>query len=918
MTQGSTTHSDLRGRTHKVGLLAGASLALVASPVLAQSQPQSPVEPAPAASDGTDIVVSGIRFSMETAAGIKRADVGVIEAVVAEDIGKLPDMSVAESLARLPGVAAQRVDGRAQEISIRGMGPGFAVTLLNGNEVVSSGDGRSFQYDQLPAELVNTMVVYKTSEVSLSSQGLAGTVDIRTVHPLDVGKRRIALNARAEANSYGKLVPGISSHGERLSATYIDQFADGKLGIALGYSRLGSPEEKKYFNPWDFGRSADLGVVDAAGNTLAGNPLTVDGFETGNQSTKTARDSFLGVLEFKSGGFHSIVNYLHSSFGQHMRGDEIVGVMANWSPATAPGVALVSGGTAGDIVQNVTNASMLLTFRGNDRSDRMDAVDWNSELEMGQWLLRGDVSYSRARRHETTAEAYAATVTPASFTVNIPGGFNNFGQLSHLSTDFSKPANLQLATYWWGGGAYASVADVSDETKSARVSLHRDWADRLINSIDLGGVYAERTKTLVFVGTNYNLANGADCIYGACASVPTADVLGNSPMGYTGIGTVFHFDVIRALADKTIYTASPNDPKSPAWNWGVEEKIFTGFAKLGIAGDFIIPWKGNLGVQVVSVKQSASGIYDDQSGNLQPSGGGLKYTDVLPSLVLSGDIDSKTKLRLGVSRAVSRPAMEDMRASTTASVSVQDRQWYGSGGNPQLKPWLSTDFDISIERYFARGSYVSLALFDKAISRGILTKTVAYDFSGFTNPSGIVPVSSIGSMVTPTNVKGGYVRGVELTLALDGKVLSSALSGFGLQTNYAYSESSLPGTFADGTPDPNAQLEGLSNHVANATFYYEKDGVQFRIGERYRSGFSASRHNAFRFVKDTIRPELITDVQAGYTIQHGMLKGLGLLFEVNNVFDRPYVVTQTVESQTVLKEFHKFGRQYLLGLSYQY
>jgi iron complex outermembrane receptor protein len=106
--------------------------------------------------------------------------------------------------------------------------------------------------------------------------------------------------------------------------------------------------------------------------------------------------------------------------------------------------------------------------------------------------------------------------------------------------------------------------------------------------------------------------------------------------------------------------------------------------------------------------------------------------------------------------------------------------------------------------------------------------------------------------------------------------------------------------------------------VGSATIYYEKSGFQFRVGERYRSGFTATRHNAFRFVMDTIRPEFITDVQAGYTIQHGALKGLGALVEVNNLFDEPYVVTQTAEGQTVLKEYHQFGRQYLFGLSYKF
>ena len=129
--------------------------------------------------------------------------------------------------------------------------------------------------------------------------------------------------------------------------------------------------------------------------------------------------------------------------------------------------------------------------------------------------------------------------------------------------------------------------------------------------------------------------------------------------------------------------------------------------------------------------------------------------------------------------------------------------------------------------------------------------------------------------------------------------------------------SSLPGTDAGGHPSPDTTLDGLSEDVVNFVEYYEKNGYSFRIGQRYRSGFSALRHNAFRFVMDTIRPEMVVDVQAGYTFQTGRFQNLEILFEVNNLFDEPYVVTQTVGGSTELKEHHEFGTQYLLGMNYK-
>ena len=901
-----TTHSTI-----KLRLMAGTAamgLALCAMPAIAQ-------EASADNADDSEIVVSGIRYSLSSAADLKRNNEGVTESIVAEDLGKLPDLSVAESLARLPGVAAQRIDGRAQDISIRGMGPQFSVTLFNGNEMVSTGDDRSFQYDQLPAELVSSMTIYKTSDVTLSSQGLAGTVDIRSVRPLDVNGRKIAINLRGEANGYGKLVPGISNHGERISASYINQFADGKFGIALGYSHLGSPVEKKYFNPWDFGKADDLWVAhNAAFDPVPGNPWMVSGFETGNQSIKTSRDTFLAVLDYKSDTFRSTLNYLHSDFRQHMRGTEVLGVTAGWSPGTLPWVSVPTGP---DLAVHVDNGTLGMTFRGNDRKDKINLVDWNNRLEMGDWTLGFDLSWSRADREEKVAEGYASNRDPVSYTVTFPSDFNSFGSLAVTGLNFADPSKFWLSTFWWGGGAYQGVADVSDETKSGKLSLRREWEGSALSSLDLGLVYSERSKALAFLGSDYDLVGAAGCIMGGCLAVPSAQVAGTSPMNFNGLGGAFHMDIMSALTNSSLYTKSFTGRPNPTWNWSTKEKVFTGYAKLGLAFDALIPWKGSLGVQVVSVDQTGYGLNVDDAGTRTSASGNAKYTDILPALMLTGSLGDNTKLRLGLSRAAARPNMASMRGGMTAAVG-SDLRWSGSGGNPALKPWLSTDIDVSLEHYFAKGSYIALAFFDKEVSRAIVTKDVSHDFTGFNNPSPFIPTSNIGTLSTPTNVKGGYVRGLEFSLTLDAGQLIPALDGFGFTGSYAYADSNLPGTNSDGSVNLNNTLEGLSHDVANATVYYEKAGFEFRVGTRYRSGYTATRHNAFRFVMDTIRPELVTDVQAGYTFQGGPLKGLGVLFEVNNITDEPYVVTQTAEGQTVIKEFHKYGRQFLLGFNYKF
>jgi iron complex outermembrane receptor protein len=171
------------------------------------------------AADGLEeVVVTGIRAGIEGAIQIKSTSDSIVEAVSAEDIGKLPDTSIAESISRLPGLTSQRAEGRASAISLRGTDPGFTTALMNGREQVSTGDNRSVEFDQYPSELLSSVVVYKTPDAQLVGQGLAGTIDLRTVRPLDFGKRAVALNLRGEQNSNGNLGADSDDNGYRASA----------------------------------------------------------------------------------------------------------------------------------------------------------------------------------------------------------------------------------------------------------------------------------------------------------------------------------------------------------------------------------------------------------------------------------------------------------------------------------------------------------------------------------------------------------------------------------------------------------------------------------------------------------------------------------------------------------------------------
>ena len=261
-----------------------------------------------------EVVVSGIRYSIATSVDVKIDSNSIVESISAEDIGKLPDVSIADSIARLPGLATQRVDGRSQVINVRGMSEEFVGTLLNGREQVSTGDSRGVEFDQYPAELINAVTVYKTYDAGLVGQGLSGTVNLQTIKPLSLGDRRVVFGGTGEYNSLGDVSSDADSKGYRASASYVDQFANNTLGVALGVARLNSPFQEEHYKQWWWANT------DLWGTPQTGKPadaIALMGSEAWVKSRDLTRDGAIGVLEFKPNeSFHSELDVYYSKFTQ--------------------------------------------------------------------------------------------------------------------------------------------------------------------------------------------------------------------------------------------------------------------------------------------------------------------------------------------------------------------------------------------------------------------------------------------------------------------------------------------------------------------------------------------------------------------------------------------------------------------------
>jgi iron complex outermembrane receptor protein len=876
------------------------------------------------------VVVSGVRHSIETSTATKRDADDILEAVSAEDIGKLPDVSIAESISRLPGVAAQNVNGRAQVIAIRGMSPDFAGTVLNGREQTSTGVNRGVEFDQYPAELMSSVVVYKTPDATLLGQGISGTVDMRTIRPLDVDGRRIALNARMEKNSLGSLNNGYGGTGDkggRASVSYIDQYLNRTLGLAIGYAHLQTPGQEQHYKAWWWGAPGDPWFKGA---TAQG------GAEVEAQSRKDKRDGLMATLEYKpNASLHSTLDAYYSKFDET---EVMRGLMYDsnpWSDAAQPGQtspthALSNVGYS-DIGGTSVITSGTLTFPAgsnqpvirndlNRRKDDLASLGWNTEMKFGGgWRGIADLSYSSAKRNEHTFETYAGpTSSSIGFSIPVAPGFASFAP----GFDAADPATVLLGDPGkWGHDGRSATTEQYDRIRAANLHAKHSlgW---IFRQLDAGVNFSARDKTQDMIVYFASLKNGA-----ATQAISPNLALSPTSLGFAGIPGVLSYDLDQIASQ--YYTMTQNMSGGPGGDYshdfGVHERVTTGYAKANFETDIGVPLHGNLGGQYIHTRQFSNAFAFSPSGGA-PAGTieqGTSYNNFLPSLNAIADLASDTVLRLGLAQTLARPRIDDMNATYQASVDPTTHLWSGNGGNPKLKPWRANSADLSLEKYWGTRSYLAGAVFYKKLLTYIYNQTIPYDFTGFVNPTPTVtPLSSQGTYSTQANGTGGYLRGAELSGALDGGLLAPALDGFGAQFSYSYTATSIKvqGPDAEQTPIW-ATLPGLSKNVAGLTLYYEKNGFSARINDRYRSSFRGEYASLFGATSVLRNLGMNTiDLQLGYEFQDGAAKGLALSFQVVNLRNAPDRNVQDgtgFGGVTAPQEYDRYGRQFLLGLSYK-
>lgn len=897
-----------------------------------------------------DIVVTGIRASLESAISNKQTSDNIIESISAEDIGKLPDTTIAESLTRMPGVTAQRDrNGNATSLNIRGLGPDHTVTLLNGREQTSIGDSRSVDVSVYPPELIAGADVYKTADAANTTAGFAGTVNLKLVDPL--AYKKPVFTAYDEKLETAKGLPTPSGTGKRYSATYLDQFADRKLGVALGFVHSDTTSSSLTNGSWG---NTPSSITDSSGNKLASVNVPFGGglgFETDHISDK--RDSVVGIVKFNVSdditteidGYHA---HIQTGTFKHMlqRGSN----GANIINATESGGVVTSG------TFQMAPYSLIDRNENLYDDDTLNSIGWNNKFRLSNtWEMSVDLSHNSAERVERDIEVYSGIATAdtlsftnggsafPTFTVGNPAAYTSTSTIMVHDVSGWSGVNYPAGSAYAGRGVpqagYDKGPTTTDTINSGRVDFSVDLGkDGMFHKAEFGVNYTKRTKDRITdEGLLISSGNGG---YDPIA-YPGGYVENN--VGNTGLNMWAYEPTAGLWPGVTLLRKYNDDILSKTWT--VKEAVTTAYGKLDISTDWSgIPVRGNVGLQAVHTHQSSGGYRANVNSNVtltNPAGtltsAGTSYNDVLPSLNLTAELENQQYVRFATGIEISRPTMTDLRNSLAVSLDTNTgnstyNTLVGSSGNPNLKPFKADVLDLSYEKYFTNRAYFSAAVYYKHLASYIANATNygGYDFSSIGPAVGLAQPAKgwNGTFTTPVNGSGGNVHGIELAGSFPLDMVSDWLTGFGVYGSISDNQSSINLPNLIGL-NPNQQvsssagtmpLPGLSKTDAKISLYYERSGFSAAWYEGFRSQYVGSVANTTTGGYPTliyVEPQHWVSAQIGYQFQSTALKGLGIRFEGNNLNKPVYTELKSlnpVQTNTT----NATGSNYAFKVFYRY
>jgi iron complex outermembrane recepter protein len=906
---------------------------------------------------GPEIVVSGIRASLERSQTIKQTSSSVVEALSAEDIGKLPQSSVADSLGRLAGLAGERRAGRVSGISVRGFREDFVGTTMNGRELIGIGDNRGVEYDLYPSEIIDTAVVYKTPSADLSAMGVGGTVDMRTVRPLD-RKPALVVNGSFEKNDLKSKNPDFKDTGYRVALSFNDRMADETIGIALTAATTSSPTQDEFFSVWGY----DSGAISSGPNAGKYAPAGID---ISSRSRVLKRTTVAGVLEFEpADNFRATFDGLYIDFSDRgiSRGFiEALPIASNGSTVLA---------TSGDTISSARTTGFNSVLRTDplDKTGKLKTYGANLKFDPSSSLhMVLDASRAESSKRDTRGESYSG-LGRAGLTTQGPNNIRTYTYTPNglVFSDNTQSYNdynvVRLAgPQSWGGSlspitalnqtavigvsgnpiGFAQAQDgfvntgIFDEKLNAlRFEVQKEFASGFIKNLNLGVRYSDHKKSKVNQG--YFLTAQT---YPLDGPVPTDARRGVADLNWAGLGDVVAYDALSLINGGfyTRYDAASLEPDRMGDTYAISEKVWQPFVKLDFESEFSgIRMFGNVGVQGVITKQRGSGFNSVIGANqlviATPISEGADYTKVLPSLNLNFDLNNGHTIRFAAAKVISRPRIDFLNPGSSvkfrnnvANVTNTDPglgPWVSTSGNARLRPYEANQVDLSYEYYFAKDGFVSVTGFYKDLQNWNVAAVTVRDFTQFYIPGYHQAVSSDGlTTYTPATFQGlnttfsgglkGNVKGVELQASVPFGRILPALDGFGLVGGAA---------FTDGKLNNGSAVPGLSKQVYQLTGFFEKGGFSVRGSLNKRSAWLSEDRGGSNTISPVNRAgQTLVDAQIGYDFKEsglGFLKGLRISIQGQNLTNERDVYTDSASGLNTRVE--TFGRNFMVNATYSF
>lgn len=942
-------------------LMGGAALSLLAA---TQALAQNGAQDAPPAADDAaaedEVVISGIRETMRTSIDVKRRETAIVDALSTDEIGDLPALSVGEAIQTITGATTHREKGGASEIALRGLGPFLSNSTFNGREATNGSGDRSVNFNQFPSELVNNIKIYKTQQADLVEGGVAGTIDIGTLRPLDFGKRRIQGEIKANYSPYQDKVTGSSAWGWRGTLSYVDQYelgGLGELGIAIGVQRnsTNNPEETVAGSSTWTACNATIPVANNSNCTAvtpaqaaAGTPyyLAPNSMAWRQISETDERDAIFGAIQWK---FSDRVElnidgqYSDRTFVENRR-DLNISEMRN----SLSNVVYDSNG----VIQKMNGRSAIESTASNlARSEEYLGGGANLRWQASERLtLELDGSYSRTIRTEIERQVRLRT---------DPLDMNGVRQpINHMRIPYTyevKPGNYAPSITFDPRFDITNHALFWDDARARRDENRRQneiWGVRLdadykldgfITNIAVGGRWAEQTYR-DFDVRNEPVITPIDPPAGR--EDARINLLCRTQFPQTGFldqargNTITSWATFDPLCLMREYTGSedpgrPAEMRSPA-NRDVTERTLAGYVMAEYAGDLgSMPVRGNFGVRVVNTKVTSIGLRSalnvknngDGTITLEPVTGSFETvtlegetTRFLPSINAIFELQpNRLLLRAAAYRAMSRPAPSALGAGrtffldangTTIEEAISEIR---ANGSPALKPLMSWNGDLALEYYPNRDSLFSATLYFKEFSGGFMPIQADEQFT-IGGQQVTVPVTQ-----TANSPDKSRLWGVEITLANRFSWLPKPLDGFGGKVSYNYADTNFENedillgeifTPATGVTTPRivppAGLSGFSKHVVSAQLYYQLKGFSIQGIYNYRSNYYqdfVGGNSQLRYV----RGNETFDLRASYDVS----RNVSLRFEATNILDSPKITDMPVQGS--IRQYHYYGPRYFIG-----